>query len=136
METKVITCTIKRKEQDGFDRLREILIKKLKSGVYYLILDEAYFEQLGKYTLVTREIYTLLKNLAEKEPNEDVKYTTFKTLKDTKTLYNFIQELNKLSTVFVTVLNKEENECFILFMEKEADFTIEKAIYEFIEMED
>lgn len=118
----------------NFDELKIILSDKLQDGVQYLLIDDFFFEKLNKKAIINREIYTLARRILE--PLDILKYVTFTTECGTKEIYHLIQELNKSIKVIVAILNEEEKECTLIFVEINKDSFIEQQINNFIEQED
>lgn len=117
----------------SFDNLKSILSDKLVENVYYLLLDETYFEKLEKHISINREIITLLKRIIE--PMDILKYAVFKTEKGTTEIYDLMQEINKHSKNAITILDVEKQECTILFIANSKEFVIENYIFNFLNKE-
>lgn len=120
----------------SFENLRTLLIDKTKNGAYYLVLDDIYFEEIEKDTIINREIYFLARK--EIKPLCIIKYITFnvKEKYSTKQIYDLIQVLRRDTNIIVTIFNPKMKEVFLLFVSNKDDSLLEYYIKDFLELEE
>ena len=120
----------------SFENLRTLLIDKTKNGAYYLVLDDIYFEEIEKDTIINREIYFLARK--EIKPLSIIKYITFnvKEKYSTKQIYDLIQILRRYTNIIVTIFNPKMKEVFLLFVSNKDDSLLEYYIKDFLELEE
>lgn len=119
----------------NFEDLRTLLIEKTKLGAYYLILDDVYFEEIEKNTVISREVYTVARRILK--PFNIIKYLSlnFNEEYSTKQIYELIQILRKDTTIIVTIFNPKTKEVFLLFISNKDDSLLEHHIKTFMELE-
>lgn len=119
----------------NFEDLRTLLIEKTKLGAYYLILDDIYFEEIEKDTVISREVYTVARRILK--PFNIIKYLSFNLNEkySTKQIYELIQILRKDTTIIVTIFNPKTKEVFLLFVSNKDDSLFEHHIKTFLELE-
>ena len=119
----------------NFEDLRTLILTKAKVGTYYLLFDDIYFEQIQKNGLITRDIFTLAKQIVE--PLNIIKYITFKTKEknSTKEIYDLVELLRKTTDIIVTIFNPKTNEVVIIFIANKDDSILEKHVKTSIELE-
>lgn len=119
----------------NFEDLRTLLIEKTKLGAYYLILDDVYFEEIEKNTVISREVYTVARRILK--PFNIIKYLSFNFNEEysTKQIYELIQILRKDTTIIVTIFNPKTKEVFLLFISNKDDSLLEHHIKTFMELE-
>lgn len=119
----------------NFEDLRTLLIEKTKLGAYYLILDDVYFEEIEKNTVISREVYTVARRILKSF--NIIKYLSFNFNEEysTKQIYELIQILRKDTTIIVTIFNPKTKEVFLLFISNKDDSLLEHHIKTFMELE-
>lgn len=112
------------------------MLEKTKVGSYFLILDDVYFEEIEKETMITREVFTCAKEVAR--PINIPKYIIFnvKEKYTIKEIYDFIVDLRKDTRMLVAIYNPKIKEIFLLFIGGKSDYKLEKKINDFIELEE
>ena len=120
----------------NFEDLRTLILTKAKVGTYYLLFDDIYFEQIQKNGLITRDIFTLAKQIVE--PLNIIKYITFKTKEknSTKEIYDLVELLRKTTDIITTIFNQKTKEVVIIFIANKDDSILEKHIKTFLELEE
>lgn len=119
----------------NFEDFRALVSEKAKEGVYYLLYDDLYFEQIDKNTMITREIFTVVGRYTKSF--NIIKYVDFK-LKDnytTKELAEFIELLREHTKILLTIYNPKKKDCFLLFISNKDDSKLESKIRNLLEME-
>lgn len=119
----------------NFEDLRTLLMEKTKLGAYYLILDDIYFEQIEKDTVISRDVYTVARRILK--PFNIIKYLSFNLNEEysTKQIYDLIQILRKDTTIIVTIFDPKTKEIFLLFVSNKDDSLLEHHIKTFLELE-
>lgn len=119
----------------NFEDLRSLLIEKIKSGSYYLMLDDIYFEEISKDTVISREVSIVARKTLK--PFSIIKYITFNVKEQytTKQIYELIQILRKDTTIIVTIFNPKGKEVLLLFVSNKDDSMLEHHIKTFMDLE-
>ena len=119
----------------NFEDLRALILTKARIGTYYLLFDDIYFEKVQKNGLITREVFTLAKQIVK--PLNIIKYITFKTKEkySTKEIYDLVELLRKTTDIITTIFNPKTKEVVIIFIANKDDSILEKHIKTFIELE-
>lgn len=119
----------------NFDEIRSLLIQKTKPDSYYLLYDDIYFEKIEKNTVISRDVYTISKNVLQNF--NIIKYITFNIKNDysTKQIYEFVQILRQTTKIILTIFNPKNKEVFILFVSNKDDSKLENEIKNLLEME-
>ena len=119
----------------NFDEIRSLLIQKTKPDSYYLLYDDIYFEKIEKNTVISRDVYNILKNVLQNF--NIIKYITFNIKNDysTKQIYEFVQILRQTTKIILTIFNPKNKEVFILFVSNKDDSKLENEIKNLLEME-
>lgn len=120
----------------NFEDLRALLLDKTKAGAYYLLLDDLYFERISKNKMITREVFTLAKQIVK--PRNIIKYITFKTKEKSSTteIYELIELLRKDTNIIATIYNPKTKETMLLFISNKDDSLLEHHIKTFLEIEE
>ena len=119
----------------NFEDFRTIISSKSQIDSYYLIYNDFYFEQIDKYTNLTRDTFTITGRFAKSL--NIIKYMSFK-VKDnysTKELYEFLELSKQHTKILLTIYNPKKKDCFLLFISNRDDSKLEKDIINLIEME-
>lgn len=119
----------------NFEDLRGLLADRTTKDSYYLIYDDIYFEKIEKDTSISREVYTLARELLK--PFCIIKYLTFNVTENysIEQIYELLDKLRKDTTIIVTIFNPIERNVFLLFISNKDDSILENHIKEFINME-
>ena len=120
----------------SFADLRALVLEKTKVGAYFLILDDIYFEEIEKETMITRDVFTRAKEVVR--PINIPKYIIFnvKGKYTTKEIYDFVDDLRKDTRMIVAIYNPKIKEIFLLFISNKSDSKLERKINDFIELEE
>jgi len=120
----------------NYEDLRTILLEKTKTGGYYLLSDDIYFEEINKHTVLTRDVIIEAKRLSR--AFTIIKHICFSMKEDysTKQIFDLIQVLRQSTNIIVTIFNPIDKECNLLFISNKDDAILENHIKEFIELED
>lgn len=120
----------------SFADLRALVLEKTKSGSFFLIFDDIYFEEIEKETMITRDVFTCAKELSK--PINVPKYIIFNVKENytIKEIYDFVNDLRKDTRMIVTIYNPKIKEVFFLFIGNKSDAKLEKKIKDFIELEE
>ena len=119
----------------NFEDFRTIISSKSQIDSYYLIYNDFYFEQIDKYTNLTRDTFTITGRFAKSF--NIIKYMSFK-VKDnysTKELYEFLELSKQHTKILLTIYNPKKKECFLLFISNKDNSKLEKEIINLLEME-
>ena len=119
----------------NFEDLQGLLLDKTQKGSFYLLFDDIYFEEIEKYTVINRDVYTLARRISK--PFNIIKYITFnvKEKYSTKEIYELIDILRRDTTIIVTIFNPDRKEVFLLFISNKDDSMLEHHIKTFMELE-
>lgn len=120
----------------NFEDLRTLLSNKVQRGAYYLLFDDLYFEEIHKNTVITREVFSIAKQVAS--PLNVIKYIVFNVTDkyNTKQIYDLIQILRKDTTIIVSIFNPKGKEVLIMFVSNKDDSLLRQHIKKFLEMEE
>lgn len=120
----------------NFEDLRTLLSNKVQRGAYYLLSDDLYFEEIHKNTVITREVFSIAKQVAS--PLNVIKYIVFNVADKytTKQIYDLIQILRKDTTIIVSIFNPKIKEVLIMFVSNKDDSLLRQHIKKFLEMEE
>lgn len=128
--------SIESKIIDQFDDLKNILIDKTKVGAFYLLLNDNCFKKITKNTMITREVFTLAKEIIN--PFYVIKDLTLKVRKklSIEEVYEMIEILRENTKILVTIYNPKVKEIIILFIGKKEESLLEKYIQGLFEVEE
>lgn len=120
----------------NFEDLRALLLDNTKAGAFYLLLDDIYFEEITKNTMLTREVFTLAKQIVK--PLNIIKSITFKVKEvySTSEIYELVDILRKNTNIIVTIYNPKTKEIVLLFISNKDDSLLEKHIKTFLKIEE
>jgi len=120
----------------NYEDLRTVLLDKTKTGGYYLISDDLFFEEINKHTVLTRDVIVEAKRLSR--AFAIIKHICFRIKEDysTKEIFDLIQVLRQTTNIIVTIFNPKDKECNLLFISNKDDAVLENHIKTFIELED
>ena len=120
----------------NFEDLRALIINNTKEGAFYLILDDIYFEEITKNTMLTREVFTTIKQVAK--PINIMKFITFKVRRKypIDEMYEKIDVLRESTNMIVTIYNPRAREVVLLFISNKDDSLLENHIRKLFDMED
>ena len=119
----------------SFEDLKNIIFENTQIGTSYLLLNESYFEDIERQEKAVRDIFIEISKVIE--PMNVVKQVSF-TTKDkytTKQIYDFVQILRQTSNILVTLFNKKNGVCNILFISNKDDYLLTQYIKEFLDLE-
>lgn len=116
--------------------IHEILENKAKSGAYYLMYDDIFFEEIGRKQNISRYFYQNAKDIVRSI--DIIKHISFeyKGNYTTKDMFDLLEILRKYATILLIIFNPNKKECDLLFVGNENDFEIEGYINDFIELEE
>ena len=120
----------------NYEDLRTILLDKTRTGGYYLLGDDLFFEEINKHTVLTRDVIIEAKKLSR--GFAIIKHICFSIKEDysTKQIFDLIQLLRQTTNIIITIFNPIEKECNLLFISNKDDAILENHIKAFIELED
>lgn len=100
------------------------------------MLDDIYFEEIEKNTVISRDVYIAARRILK--PFNIIKYLTFnvKEKYSTKQIYELIQILRKDTSIIITIFNPKIKEVFLLFISNKDDSLLEHNIKKFLELEE
>lgn len=112
----------------NFEDLRALLLDNTKAGAFYLLLDDIYFEEITKNTMLTREVFTTAKQVVK--PLNIIKSLTFKVRKKypVNEIYEIVDILRKNTNIIVTIYNPKTREIVLLFISNKDDSLLENHI--------
>lgn len=115
--------------------IHKILENKAKSGAYYLMYDDMFFEEIGRKQNISRYFYQNAKDIVRSI--DITKHISFeyKGNYTTKDMFDLLEILRKYATILLIIFNPNKKECDLLFVGNENDFEIEGYINDFIELE-
>lgn len=119
----------------NYEDLRELIISHTKEGAYFLIYDDLYFEKIRRKQIITREVYSVAKQLLQ--PLSVVKYIKLKVKEDytTKEIYDFLDKIRKDAGILLTVFNPKTKEILFIYINYENSSILEQYISKIAEME-
>lgn len=118
----------------SFEEYRRLIVSNTKVGAYYLLHNEWNFNNIGKKTMLTREIYTIANEIVN--ASDIIKYMSFKMI-NTYTLIEmleFIALLRQYNKILLTIYNPKKKDCFLLFISNKNDAILETKIKDFLEI--
>ena len=120
----------------NYEDLKSLILDKTKVNSYFLIYDDIFFEKIKKKQVITRNVYSIAKQLLQ--PLSVMKYYIFR-VKDnysTKEMYDFIDLLRQEVCILLTIFNPKSKEVFILNICDNDDYVIEEYIMNLLELEE
>lgn len=116
--------------------IHEILENKAKSGAYYLMFDDIFFEEIEGKRNISREFYLESKKVTRSI--DIIKHISFNYKEDytTKDMFDLLEILRNYAMILIILFNPNKKECDLLFIGNENDFEIERYINDFIELEE
>lgn len=120
----------------NYEDLKRLILEKTKENSYFLIYDDIFFEKIKRKQVITRDVYSIAKQLLQ--PLSVMRYFIFK-VKDNytpKEIYDFIDLLRQEVCILLTIFNPKSKEVFILNICDDDDYVIEERIMNLLGMEE
>lgn len=116
--------------------IHEILENKAKTGTYYLMFDDIFFEEIERKQNISREFYLESKKVIRSV--DIIKHISFSFKEDytTKDMFELLEILRKFTMILLIIFNPNKKECDLLFVSNNNDFQIERYINHFVELEE
>lgn len=119
----------------NYEELKRLIIEHTKENSYFLIYDDLYFEKIERNQVITREVYSVAKQILK--PLSVMKYIKFKISENysTKEVYDFVDKIRKLTCIILTIFNKKSKEILLLYINNKNSNLLEQYIKKIVEME-
>ncbi|MCI8548116.1 MAG: hypothetical protein HFJ38_04420 [Bacilli bacterium] len=119
----------------NYQDLRKLIISHTKENAYFLIYDDLYFEKIKKRQVITREVYSIAKQILQ--PLSVVKYIKLNVKEDytTKEVYEFLEQIRKETNILLTIFNPKAKEILFIYISNENSSILEQYISKIAEME-
>lgn len=113
----------------------DILKNKAKYGVYYLMYDDIYFEEIKPKENISREFYMVARRYSKN--SSIIKHISFNYKEDytTKDMFELLNKLRRYATILLILYDSKDKECNLLFIGNDEDYKLEKYINDFVELE-
>jgi len=119
----------------NYEELKRLIIDHTKENSYFLIYDDLYFEKIERNQVITREVYSVAKQILK--PLSVMKYIKFKVKQNytTKEVYEFLDKIRKKNCIILTIFNPNKKEILFLYIDNENSNLLEQYIKKIVEME-
>lgn len=119
----------------NYEELKRLIIEHTKENSYFLIYDDLYFERIERNQVITREVYSVAKQILK--PLSVMKFIKFKISENysTKEVYDFVDKIRKKTCIILTIFNKKSKEILFIYINNENSNLLEQYIKKIVEME-
>lgn len=119
----------------NYEDLKRLIISHTREGAYFLIYDDLYFERVRRKQVITREVYSVAKQLLQ--PLSVVKYIKSNVKEDytTKEIYEILEKIRKDANILLTIFNSKTKEILFIYINNENSSILEQNISKIVGME-
>lgn len=119
----------------NYEDLKTLIISHSKEGAYFLIYDDLYFEKIKRKQIITREVYSVAKQLLQ--PLSVIKYIKLNIQENhtTQEIYDFLDKIRKDAGIVLTIFNPKTKEILFIYINNDSTSILEQYISKIAEME-